>query len=157
MPENTAGISVPPEKPCKMRKATSEAKLVLKAQPIDVIVNTEIAITNSQRKVSTRVSQPVSGIAMISAIRYAVWIQLIASGEIFSALWIVGSEVATTWMSRIAMNMPKHIRLKPNQVATRAFVVRQTVIALCASSSQTAHGGARWGRLAVQSRSVGNC
>src|SRR5438552_12961014 len=45
-------------------------------------------------------------------------------------------------MSRIAMNMPKHIRLKPNQVATRAFVVRQTVIARCASSSQLARGGA---------------
>ena len=68
----------------------------LKAQPIDVTVKTEIAITNSQRKVRTRVSQPVSGMAMISAIRYAVWIQLIASGEIFSAFWIVGNEVATT-------------------------------------------------------------
>src|SRR5206468_4490261 len=87
--------------------------------------------------------QPVSGMAMISAIRYAVWIQLIASGEIFSAFWIVGNEVATTWMSRIAMNMPKHIRLKPNQVATRAFVVRQTVIARCASSSQLARGAHR--------------
>ena len=33
---------------------------------------------------------------MISAIRYAVWIQLIASRDIASACWIVGSEVATT-------------------------------------------------------------
>ena len=60
--------------------------MLLNAQPIDVSVKTKIAITNSQRKVSTRVSQPVSGMAMISAIRYAVWIQLIASGDIFSAL-----------------------------------------------------------------------
>jgi hypothetical protein len=31
-----------------------------------------IAITNSHRSVRTRVSHPVSGMAMISAIRYAV-------------------------------------------------------------------------------------
>ncbi len=96
MPENTAGISVPPANPCRTRKTTSDAKLLLKAQPIDVTVNTKIAITNSQRNVRTRVSQPVSGMAMISAIRYAVWIQLIASGDIASAFWIAGSEVATT-------------------------------------------------------------
>src|ERR1700722_18854770 len=30
-----------------------------------------------------------------------------------SALWIVGSEVATTCTSRIAMNMPTHIMAKP--------------------------------------------
>src|ERR1700721_505948 len=40
-----------------------------------------------------------------------------ASGEIASACWIAGSDVATTWMSRIAMNMPRHIRTKPNHVA----------------------------------------
>src|SRR3977135_3891206 len=43
-------------------------------------------------------------------------------------------------MSRIAMNMPRHIRLKPNQVATLACVVRQiVVIALSALSSHEAH------------------
>src|SRR5215203_1548277 len=99
IPENTAGISVPPANPCRMRNVTSEAKLVLKAQPIDVSVKTKMAITNSHRKVSTRVSQPVSGMAMTSAIRYAVWIQLILSGDIASAVWIDGSDVATTWMS----------------------------------------------------------
>ena len=68
----------------------------LNAQPIEAAVNSPIAATNSQRSVSTRVSQPVSGMAMISAIRYAVWIQLIASRDIESASWIAGSEVATT-------------------------------------------------------------
>jgi hypothetical protein len=33
-------------------------------------------------------------------------------------------------MSRIAMNMPRHIRVKPNQVAIRAWVVRQIVALL---------------------------
>src|SRR3954452_14583430 len=39
-----------------------------------------------------------------------------------------GNDAATTWMSKIAMNIPMHIRLKPNQVATRACVVLQTVV-----------------------------
>ncbi len=69
MPVNTAGISVPPEKPCRMRKVISDAKLVLKAQPTDVSVNTKIAIANSQRNVSARVSHPVNGMAITSAIR----------------------------------------------------------------------------------------
>ena len=49
------------------------------AQAIDANVNTETATTNSQRIVSSRVRNPVSGIAMISAIKYDVWIQLIWS------------------------------------------------------------------------------
>ena len=69
MPVNTAGISVPPEKPCKMRKVIREAKLPLKAQPIDVNVKTKMAMTNSHRSVRTRVSQPVRGMAMTSAIK----------------------------------------------------------------------------------------
>jgi hypothetical protein len=36
----------------------------------------------------------------ISAIRYAVWIQLICSWAKPSERWIVGSDVATTWTSR---------------------------------------------------------
>ena len=53
------------------------------------------------------------------------------------------------------MNMPKHIRLKPNQVATRAFVVRQTVIARCASSSQLARGGAPGECLRIEAEALG--
>ena len=67
--EKTAGISVPPAKPCSTRKPTSVAKLPLNAQPIEASVKRLIAATNSQRNVSTRVSHPVSGMAMISAIR----------------------------------------------------------------------------------------
>jgi hypothetical protein len=33
-------------------------------------------------------------------------------------------------MSRIAMNMPRHIKVKPNQVAMRAWVVLQIGVAL---------------------------
>ena len=53
------------------------SKLPLAAQAIDASVKIETAMTNSQRMVSVRVKKPVSGMATISAIRYAVWIQLI--------------------------------------------------------------------------------
>ena len=115
--ENTAGISVPPAKPWSTRQATRAPKPEAPAQPAEASVNTPTAATNSQRIVMTRVRKPVSGIAITSAMRYAVWIQLIWSGRIASADWIAGSEVATTWMSRIAMNMPTHIMAKPAQTA----------------------------------------
>ena len=38
-----------------------------------------------------------------------------------SAAWIVGSEVATTWISRTAMNMPRHIAPKPAQALSEGF------------------------------------
>src|SRR6202453_2357029 len=69
---NTAGISVPPANPCTTRNETSIAKLSLAAQPIDAKVKSAIATVNSQRIESIRVSQPVSGMAMTSAIKYDV-------------------------------------------------------------------------------------
>ena len=80
-------------------------------------------------------NRPVSGIAITSAIRYAVWIQLMASGEMASACWIVGNDVATTWISRMAMNMPRHISRKPAHVATagRGPICRRAHGALRAS------------------------
>ena len=38
--------------------------------------------------------------------------------------WIVGNEVATTWMSRMAMNMPRHIRRKPSPGRARPVASR---------------------------------
>ena len=77
--ENTTGIKVPPENPCTMRQAISEVKLAAHGAGDRRTVNTETATTNNQRIVSSRVKNPVSGIAMISAIKYDVWIQLIWS------------------------------------------------------------------------------
>jgi len=68
----------PPESMCRRqspaatRKPTKTAKSPDSAQPIEAAVKRVTAVTNSHRKVSTRVSHPVSGMAMISAIRYAV-------------------------------------------------------------------------------------
>ena len=72
--EKTTGIRVPPENPCTMRHEISGGKFPLSAQAIDANVNIETATTNNQRIVSSRVRNPVSGIAMISAIKYDVWI-----------------------------------------------------------------------------------
>ncbi len=40
----------------------------------------------------------------------------------FSADWIFVSELATTWMSRIAMNMPMHMAEKPIHVFAGWFM-----------------------------------
>src|SRR5580692_23640 len=66
---NTAGISVPPENPCTTRNETSVANDPLAAQPIDASVKSAIAAVKSQRIESMCVSQPVRGMAMISAIK----------------------------------------------------------------------------------------
>src|SRR5215470_15574296 len=47
-----------------------------------------------------------------SAIRYAVWTQVISLAEAASPAWISVSEAETIWMSRIAMNMPNTIDRK---------------------------------------------
>ena len=75
--EKTAGINVPPEKPCKTRHAMRTGKLPLTAHPTEAIVKTEMDSTNSQHMLNRRVSMPVNGIATTSAQRYAVCTQLI--------------------------------------------------------------------------------
>jgi hypothetical protein len=55
MAEKTAGISVPPEKPCTIRNAIKVEKFPLAAQAIDARVNTETAPTKSHRIVSDQI------------------------------------------------------------------------------------------------------
>ena len=66
---NTAGMSVPPEKPWTIRQAISVWKLPLDAQPIEASVKVRTALTKSHRMLSTRIRKPVSGIEITSAIR----------------------------------------------------------------------------------------
>src|SRR5262245_21663746 len=94
-----------------------DEKLVLAAQAVDASVKTETATTNSRRIVSKRVRNPVTGVEMISAISYEVWIRLIGSGAISTACWMVTSDVPTTCTTRVAMNMPAHIMAKPVHTA----------------------------------------
>src|SRR5439155_6680029 len=67
--EKTSGISAPPQKPCTTRAETSDQKLVEPAQARLATVKPHTEATKAPRVDITRVSQPVSGIATISAIR----------------------------------------------------------------------------------------
>ena len=64
---------------------------------------------NMKRVPSARERKPESGIATTSAIRYEVCTQEISSLEAARPAWISASEAETIWMSRNAMNIPKHI------------------------------------------------
>src|ERR1700681_4444559 len=63
-------------------------------------------IANSIRVPSARDRKPDSGIAITSAIRYAVWTQDTSLELADRPAWISVSEAETIWMSRIDMNMP---------------------------------------------------
>ena len=67
--EKTIGIRTPPANPWTTRALTSDANPTLEAQATEAMTNTLVAITNKPRSERTRVSQPVSGMAMTSAIR----------------------------------------------------------------------------------------
>src|SRR5271170_6350822 len=79
---------------------------------------TEEAV-NSQRVEKTRVSQPDSGIMMISAMRYAVCTQLIWSCAALRPPPMSWRDEATIWMSRSAMNMPTHITTNGPRLQTQ--------------------------------------
>ena len=67
--ENTEGISTPPAKPCTTRATIRLSKPPLAAQAAEARVKSARATTNSRRRLSTRVSRPVSGMAITSAMR----------------------------------------------------------------------------------------
>ena len=123
---NTVGIMPPPMKPCTARQTIMV--------PIDVLsphiklakVNPPHEIANSVRVPSARDRKPESGIATTSAMRYAVWTQGISSPDAARPAWISLSEAETIWMSRMAMNMPKHMAMK---ATTRRGSMRSCLIA----------------------------
>ena len=65
----TAGISMPPQKPCTTRIAIRMPMVGAKAQPRLARIKPSVAATNIQRKDSARVRIPVRGMAITSAIR----------------------------------------------------------------------------------------
>src|SRR3984957_13847485 len=70
------------------------------------IVKPEAEIANSSRVPSARDRKPDSGIAITSAIRYAVCTHDTSLELADSPAWISVSEAETIWMSRIDMNIP---------------------------------------------------
>src|SRR5450631_3660077 len=70
------------------------------------MVKPEAEIANSILVPSARDRNPDNGIAITSAIRYAVWTHDTSDELADRPAWISVSDAETTWMSRIAMNMP---------------------------------------------------
>src|SRR5471032_1838567 len=69
-------------------------------------VKPEAEISNSNRVPSARDRNPDNGIAITSAIRYAVWTHDTSLELADRPAWISVSDAETIWMSRIDMNMP---------------------------------------------------
>src|ERR1700733_8118714 len=83
---------------CSIEVANPHRKLAM--------VKPEAEIANSNRVPSARDRNPDSGIAITSAIRYAVCTQDTSLELADRPAWMSVSEAETIWMSRIAMNMP---------------------------------------------------
>src|SRR3954453_3474660 len=83
---------------CSMEEAKPHRKLAM--------VKPEAEIANSSRVPSARDRNPDSGIAITSAIRYAVWTQDTSLELADKPAWISVSDAETIWMSRIDMNIP---------------------------------------------------
>src|SRR5471032_2660774 len=83
---------------CSMVEANPHRKLAM--------VKPAAEIANSNRVPSARDRNPDSGIAITSAIRYAVWTQDTSLELADRPAWISVSEAETIWMSRIDMNIP---------------------------------------------------
>src|SRR5712672_3269425 len=83
---------------CSMVEAKPHRKLAM--------VKPEAEIANNNRVPKARDRKPDKGIAITSAIRYAVWTQETSLELADSPAWISLSDAETIWMSRIDMNMP---------------------------------------------------
>src|SRR5947209_11941154 len=83
---------------CSIVEANPHRKLAM--------VKPEAEIANSNLVPSARDRKPDRGIAITSAIRYEVWTHDTSLELADSPAWISESDAETTWMSRIAMNIP---------------------------------------------------
>src|ERR1700682_2873564 len=78
------------------------------------IVKPEAEIANSNRVPSARDRNPDNGIAITSAIRYAVWTHDTSLELADRPAWISVSDAETIWMSRIDMNIPNTMMRNAN-------------------------------------------
>src|SRR6202051_4415888 len=91
---------------CSIEEAKPHRKLAM--------VKPEAEIANNNRVPNARDRNPDSGIAITSAIRYEVWTQDTSLELADSPAWISVSDAATTWMSRIDMNIPNTMMRNAN-------------------------------------------
>src|SRR5450432_136207 len=83
---------------CSMVEANPHRKLAM--------VKPAAEIANRIRVPSARDRNPDSGIAITSAIRYAVWTHDTSLEDADRPAWISDRDAETIWMSRIDMNIP---------------------------------------------------
>src|ERR1700694_4057008 len=83
---------------CSIEEANPHRKLAM--------VKPAAEIANNNLVPNARDRNPDSGIPITSAIRYAVWTQDTSDALADRPAWISVSDAETTWMSRIAMNIP---------------------------------------------------
>src|SRR6185436_5244285 len=95
-----------PKKPCSARHRIICSMVEANPQKKLAMVKPEADIANSRRVPSARDMNPDSGIAITSAIRYEVCTHDTSLELADNPAWISDSDAETTWMSRIAMNIP---------------------------------------------------
>src|SRR6202163_1390185 len=78
------------------------------------MVKPEAEIANSNRVPSARDRNPDNGIAITSAIRYAVWTHDTSLELADRPAWMSVSDAETIWMSRIDMNIPNTMMRNAN-------------------------------------------
>src|ERR1700760_1304342 len=111
-------------------------------------------IANSSRVPSARDRKPDSGIAITSAIRYAVWTHDTSVELADRPAWMSDSEADTIWMSRIDMNMPNTMitnattRFRSIRSETVGPSIALAVVAVAMVSALPSPGGR--GRIASQ-------
>src|SRR3954466_3278312 len=96
----------PPKNPCTARQTIICSMVEAKPHRKLAMVKPEAEIANNIRVPSARDMNPESGIAITSAIKYEVWTHDTSLELADSPAWISANEAETTWMSRIAMNIP---------------------------------------------------
>src|SRR6266851_462070 len=91
---------------CSIEVANPHRKLAM--------VKPEAEIANSNRVPSARDRNPDNGIAITSAIRYAVWTHDTSLELADRPAWMSVSDAETIWMSRIDMNIPNTMMRNAN-------------------------------------------
>src|SRR4051812_47160936 len=110
----------PPKNPCTARHRIICSMVEAKPHRKLATVKPAAEIENNSRVPSARDMKPDSGIAITSAIRYEVCTHDTSLELADSPAWISDSDADTTWMSRIAMNMPK--TMIRNAISRRGWI-----------------------------------
>src|SRR4051795_13735565 len=110
----------PPKNPCTARQRIICSIVEAKPHKKLAMVKPDAEIANNSRVPSARDMNPDNGIAITSAIRYEVCTHDTSLELADSPAWISDSDAETTWMSRIAMNMPN--TMIRNAISRRATI-----------------------------------